>query len=134
LIVEDKQVLLDPFSKALQLSGFEVLKAANPFDAYYLLEEGKIEILLTELSFGRKTHGAVLAQEVARQWPHICILAVSRSKPLAGELPVQAHFLAKPLSTAELVAEVLSAFDQKTLGRLTLRDARIPATVHFSSF
>jgi DNA-binding response OmpR family regulator len=113
LIVEETHALLGLFSKAFELAGFEVLKSTNPFNAYYLLEEGGIDVLLTELDMAGKTSGAVLAREVARQWPNIRILAVSRSEPSADELPMQAHFLAKPFSTAELVAKVSSVLNRK---------------------
>lgn len=106
LLVEDDSQLLDQLRDILIEFGYAVLTATNPFDAYYVLEQGGVDLLLTDVRWPGKTDGAMLATEVSARWPHVQILAISGSSPPEGALPPNARFLQKPFHLSKLVSEV----------------------------
>lgn len=106
LIVEDEPLLLEQFADTLAGAGYDVVCATNPFDGYYILEEGAIDLLVVDLRMAGKTSGAALAGEVAQQWPDTAILVISGSAPAEGEVPPGATFLQKPFEASKLISAV----------------------------
>jgi DNA-binding response OmpR family regulator len=104
--VEDNPQLRDQLADTLIGSGYLVLTAANPFDAYYILEQGGVDLLLTDIQMSGRIDGAVLAKEVSTRWPHVLIVAISESASAEGNLPSGARFIKKPLNLFGLRTEV----------------------------
>ncbi len=76
---------------------------SNPFDAYYMLEEEAVDLLITDIHMAGKVGGGILAQEVARTWPEVRILVISGFDPEPEDVPPGAHFLPKPFGRDELM-------------------------------
>jgi DNA-binding NtrC family response regulator len=106
LVADDKPILLEQMKTALEDADYGVLTARSPFDAYYHLEEGSIDLLVTEVSFAGSVDGRVLAHEVAQRWPEVAILLISRLPREPVNLPQHARFLAKPFAMSAFLGEV----------------------------
>jgi DNA-binding response OmpR family regulator len=102
LVVEDDPRILKTLAEALVEQGHEVFRAANPVDAYRILENNYIDLVITDIDLGTKTSGAKLASEVAAAWPSVKLLAIS-GKPEREALPPGSLYLSKPFSLNELL-------------------------------
>ncbi len=103
LLVEDDPQIRAVIAGLLNKEGYAVRAASNPFDAYYMLEEAAVDLLITDIHMAGKVGGGVLAQEVARTWPDVRILVISGFDPEPDDVPLGAQFLAKPFGRDELM-------------------------------
>lgn len=106
LLVEDDPEVRAVIAGLLTKEGYAVRAASNPFDAYYMLEEGAVDLLITDIHMAGKVGGGILAQEVSRTWPEVRILVISGFDPEPDDLPPGAQFLAKPFGRDELMPVV----------------------------
>jgi DNA-binding NtrC family response regulator len=106
LVVDDEPRLLEQLKTVLEEADHGVLTAQNPFDAYYQLEEGGINLLVTDVGFAGPVDGRMLAHEVAHRWPKIAILIISGLATEPISLPQNARFLGKPFSESDFLGEV----------------------------
>lgn len=89
--------------------GFDVAEAESVAAALtYLGEHGeRVSFMLTDVQMPGSRNGMTLANHVTYVWPHIRILVTSGvTRPMAGQLPDKAQFMAKPLTSAALDAYV----------------------------
>jgi DNA-binding LytR/AlgR family response regulator len=90
----------------------EAWEAANTAEALSMLEasgEG-FRGLITDINMPGTRSGVVLANHVCRMWPHIRVIVISAAlAPMAGELPHEVEFLAKPILADRLVAALRSS-------------------------
>jgi CheY-like chemotaxis protein len=110
LLVEDEDPLRAVVARMLAQAGYRVLDARSPGEALQLFEQHKddIALLLTDVIMPEMS-GPALAQRLVAARPQLRVLFVSG---YTEELPVlstpggQSQFLAKPFSTASLLAAV----------------------------
>ena len=109
LVVDDDAFIRAEMADMLEMMGFDVAEADRVSEALaYLQQKGdSVSFLLTDLQMPGSRNGATLANHVSFVWPHIRILVISGAKkPVAGELPYEAQFIAKPLTPQALTAYV----------------------------
>ena len=114
LLAEDDVALRELLSEMLKRSGYRVLAAATPADAWQMAQDfrGPIHLLLTDIVLpGMK--GPVLAEAACRNRPEMRVLYMSgysEDDPKArGLLPADALLLPKPFTTDALLLAVSEA-------------------------
>ncbi len=115
LLVEDEDPLRAVVARMLAQAGYRVLDARSPSEARQLFEQHKddIALLLTDVIMP-EMNGPALAQRLVAARPQMRVLFVSG---YTEELPVlstpggKSQFLAKPFSSASLLAAVAELLD-----------------------
>jgi CheY-like chemotaxis protein len=104
LVVDDEPLILMDMADIISDEGYWVTEAASAEQAYQILVvHPEFELVVTDVQTGGPINGLELAREVARRWPHICVVVASgATRPGPGDLPEKAVFLAKPLSGSVL--------------------------------
>ena len=109
LIVDDEPLLRLELGDIVRDCGFEAREAANTAEALAMLETdaSKVIGLITDINMPGTRSGIVLANHVGCLWPHINIIVISAvRRPLQGELPFPAKYLAKPVPPTKLVSAI----------------------------
>jgi two-component system phosphate regulon response regulator PhoB len=112
LVVEDDAALRQMFATALTLAGFDVLEAANGYEALHSVERHPPDIIVLDLllpGFGGLSVQKDIADRAATK--HIPIVIVTGSTRALDHLAV-ACVLRKPVDPDELVATVVACLDQ----------------------
>lgn len=113
LLIDDETAVREVLARLLTAEGHEVLAVEDGTDAVKYVEEGEIELVITDLIMpgqeGMATIGALRAR-----WPHLPILAISGGGRLAAGdlLPVARRMgatatLPKPI-TGERLREAVA--------------------------
>src|SRR5207253_1979927 len=118
LLVEDEDPLRAVVARMLGQAGYRVLDARSPTEACQLFEQhkGEIALLLTDVNMP-EMNGPALAQRLVAMRPELRVLFVSG---YTEELPVlntpgnNSYFLAKPFSSATLIAAVAELLESKS--------------------
>jgi signal transduction histidine kinase/FixJ family two-component response regulator len=108
VLVEDEQVLLEDYARALQQAGYEVHGFSSSAEAKRYLAEHPLDLLVTDVAMP-ETSGFELARLSLSLHPNAPILFVSAFIPQESlrELPEGSwHALHKPVRAARLVATV----------------------------
>jgi DNA-binding NtrC family response regulator len=114
LLVDDDMELRKDARDFLHGAGFHVLEARNSYDGLFLCAQHGhgIDVLITEINL-LPVGGMKLAENIARVWPQIRIICMSRHHDAPGVEPwlrlLGARFLRKPFAHEELRACVLAA-------------------------
>ncbi|MCU0723288.1 MAG: sigma-54 dependent transcriptional regulator, partial [Planctomycetes bacterium] len=114
LVVEDDAGLLDQLEGVLADGGFEVVSAATGEAAIAALRGGRVSAVVTDLRLPRASGLKVLEEARARA-PHAPVLVITAHATV--ETAVEAmrkgafHYLRKPFSPDELLAEVNKALE-----------------------
>jgi CheY-like chemotaxis protein len=105
LVVDDEPLIRMDTADILSDAGFEVLEAGDATEAVACLEQySALRVLLTDIQMP-EIDGLTLARHVRAHWPHIGIIIASGAlRPEIVELPENARFLSKPLSTKLILA------------------------------
>jgi signal transduction histidine kinase/ActR/RegA family two-component response regulator len=119
LLVEDEDPLRAVVARMLAQAGYRVLDARTPTEACELFEQHQsdIALLLTDVIMP-EMNGPALAQRLVARRPELRVLFVSG---YTEELPVldapgtKTKFLAKPFTSATLVAAVLELLEPRPL-------------------
>jgi CheY-like chemotaxis protein len=100
LLVEDDPVQIRQYARVLRLAGYEVLQASTAMDALGILNERRIDLLLTDLKMPGM-NGQSLVEHVKRHHPGIPVGVVTA---YPGELgtPPPDGLLCKPFHEEEL--------------------------------
>jgi DNA-binding NtrC family response regulator len=114
LLVEDEPFVREATCHILQSIGLRVLCASDAQQATQLFEENgrRIDLLISDLVLPGRS-GSQLGQDIHRDSPGIPVLLISGYLNAAFDTDsVQAHtyYLAKPYSSAELVAKIDKIF------------------------
>ena len=105
LVVEDEPLVRMGIVDHLEDSGFTVLEAADADAAIHLLVKNlDIRIVFTDVDMPGSMDGLKLAAAISKRWPPIKIVVTSGHRKVnTNDLPVEAHFFAKPYSFDKLV-------------------------------
>lgn len=102
LLVEDNTLIRMATADMLSDLGYEVFEAGSAEEALPILEQGIIDILVSDLGLPRMS-GEDFCREVRRRWPHIGIIfATGADHGLALEDASRTALLAKPHGLEEL--------------------------------
>ena len=118
LIVDDEADLLQLAECYLNDLGYRTHLAGNVAQALEILakEEGKIDLLFSDVVMPGGLNGYELAQQATEFWPHIKVLLTSgfTSKTLAhqGLARFAAHLLNKPYRKADLAQRIRRVLDE----------------------
>ena len=109
LIVEDDASLREALTDTLELSGYEVLEAADGAAALQLLEGRRVGLVVSDVQM-KPMDGEQLLREIKRRWPDVPVLLMTAYGMI--ERAVEAmragacNYLPKPFEPEALVAEV----------------------------
>ena len=106
LVVDDNPLILMIVSEIVEEAGFRVLTARSGDEAMNTLEvQGpSTTILFSDVKMPGAMDGLMLAQTVAKRWPHIkIILASGHASPEFQDIPENATFIEKPFTQASLL-------------------------------
>lgn len=107
LVVEDETAIRMEIADLLTDAGLEVLEAWSIATAIRQLERNDgIRLLFTGVNMAGGLDGFALARDARLRWPGVAIVVASAARPGPGDLPEDAHFIAKPFS-APLVIETV---------------------------
>jgi CheY-like chemotaxis protein len=117
LLVEDEEIVRNLASEVLEMLGYRVLTASNPYEALKVSREcpDPIDLLLTDVVLP-KMDGKTLFTLLSPQRPEMSVLYVSGYTEgfivQHGVLLPGVHFLQKPFTVTSLSAKVREVLDQ----------------------
>jgi CheY-like chemotaxis protein len=108
LIVEDEMMLRMRAVDIVEDAGFSPVQAINADQALSILESrSDISLLFTDIQMPGRMDGLKRAHAVHDRWPAIKIILVSgQVNPSDAERPAESRFFGKPLSDAQMIAEL----------------------------
>jgi PAS domain S-box-containing protein len=118
LIVEDEEMVRRATAEFLQVSGFEVLTAADGVQGLKVMDEhAKVDLVITDIVMPRMK-GSEMAAELRRKHPDLPILFVTGYTQIPVELArfEGAAILHKPFALAELTRSVQALIGNKDRG------------------
>jgi len=109
LIVEDDASLREALTDTLELSGYEVLEAADGAAALRLLEGRRVGLVVSDVQM-KPMDGEQLLREIKRRWPGLPVLLMTAygmiERAVAAMRAGACNYLPKPFEPEALVAEV----------------------------
>lgn len=106
LVVEDEPLILMSTVDMIDELGHSVIEAGSAEDALVSLEEGLIDVLLTDVGLPGMS-GIELARQVGSQWPAIIIVFASGDDTARAQSGIaEALRLPKPFSEADLASVI----------------------------
>lgn len=116
LAVEDNAELLLVIVRQLTELGYRVVEAENAAAAIEVMEQQKIDLLLTDIIMPGGINGFDLAREVGQRWPKTRVLFTSgfpetTLNGLDRSLAADTRLLSKPYRRADLAVAVRDALD-----------------------
>ena len=126
LVVEDDAVTRMATVVMLREAGYETVEATSGPRAMLELEDtAGIHLLLTDIDMSPGFDGVTLAACVHYRWPDVGIIMTSgKVKPVPGDVPSGAVFLAKPYAEARVLAAISDLLAQQDQLRVTRSIAR----------
>ena len=117
LIVDDERHTRDGLEMALE-DKFEVFLAANPNEAFNVMNSEPLEVVLTDLKMGSESGMTVIDKAISLEHKPICIMMTAY-----GEVDVAVEamkrgafdFLAKPVNLEKLDLLIKRGLDTKKL-------------------
>lgn len=112
LVVDDEPFVRMDMAEILRRAGFHVEEASNSDEALRKLNGGgyPIRVLVTDVQMPGTMNGYGLAKRVRDRFPQAAIVVISGVvRPLPGEMPPDATFLAKPVTPERLVRVINEA-------------------------
>jgi two-component system, response regulator PdtaR len=104
LVVEDESLVRLNAADLIRDLGFEVMEAMDADHAVALLESTPgITVVFTDIQMPGSMDGLRLAAVVRNRWPPVALLITSgQVRPPADDMPIGAHFIAKPYLPIEV--------------------------------
>lgn len=108
LVAEDEALTRMAMVATLREAGYDTIEAISGPRAMLALEEtAAVRVLLTDIAMPLGFDGITLAACVRRRWPDVGIVMTSGEvRPVPGDVPAGARFLAKPYRAAELLEAI----------------------------
>jgi DNA-binding NtrC family response regulator len=109
IVVEDDPMVRMAAVGAFEDAGFEVLEGKSAAAAMLIFEAqgGRVQALFTDVEMPGEMNGLMLARQIHRDWPRICVMVASgQVHPGAGEMPDNGRFFKKPYDLENVVAHI----------------------------
>jgi signal transduction histidine kinase len=114
LLTEDDAGVRRIMVRQLQRLGYRVLEAEDAASARERLDDGPVDVLLTDVVLGNGPDGYALGAEVRRVHPSMAVLYASGNHRSTGKPSHDdAVLLRKPVATPELARALRAAIDQR---------------------
>ncbi len=116
LVIDDEDIVRTSCSRTLVPEGYEVELVKNGFDGLALLEEGQVDLVLTDLKMP-EIDGIEILRRIKEKWPQIEVIIITGYQTV--DTAVKAiklgafDYLEKPFTPDGLIASVSKAFDHK---------------------
>ncbi|SIN75350.1 S16 family serine protease [Halodesulfovibrio marinisediminis] len=116
LVVDDEEISRDNIAYALSKLSCDILKAANGKEAVHILENRKVDCIVTDLKM-QQMDGLELLDKVQTSWPDTKLLIVTGYATVDNAISAlqkgAVHYLPKPLNLEVLKVTVKDILDQK---------------------
>jgi CheY-like chemotaxis protein len=112
LVVEDNDALRRVIVRQLNSLGYRVLEANQADAALHLMEQGSIDVLLTDIVMPGGKDGVELAGQAKQRWPKIAVVLTSgfsQAKPNGISPPPGTPLLSKPYRRENLAQAIREA-------------------------
>jgi DNA-binding NtrC family response regulator len=143
LIIDDKMSMVDMLSRTFQAEGFDVISAGNVKDAIRLIDQGEMDIVVTDLKLpdGEGLEILTAAKERFPFMPVVLMTAHGSIETAVRAVKEGAYdFITKPFDPGQLVlavrramAEVMARKENLIMRREFSRFLEMPANVGVSS-
>jgi two-component system cell cycle sensor histidine kinase/response regulator CckA len=122
LVVDDERITRRVAYRILSEEGYRVFEAASAEEAMAVLDMAHRYVNLVVLDVVMPVvNGVQLGQEILAKWPSLKLLYMSAHPAEVltqhGLENLRVHFLAKPFTHDELLAQVLHALDRRRTSR-----------------
>src|SRR5262249_8988291 len=117
---EDEAVLRESLAELLGEEGYETLQAANGKQAYELVLQRPVDIVLTDVRMPEMDGITLLGhlQKIAPQTPAIILTAFGTVESAVGGMKIGAYdYLLKPLNLDDVLLKVKRALDFSEMSR-----------------
>jgi two-component system, response regulator PdtaR len=111
LVIEDDTLVRDMIVDILRDAGFGAVEAGCASEGLRALAEHPIDAVITDVDMPGELDGMGLALRIGEFWPKIGVIVTSGR--LAGPLPPQTQFLAKPFTAERLLRSVADLIDER---------------------
>jgi CheY-like chemotaxis protein len=107
VVVDDEPLVRMDTADIVTGAGYDVLEAETALEAItYLRQHADVRLVVTDIQMP-EVDGLTLARHLAAHWRLVTVVVVSGAvTPTLGELPVDARFVAKPVSSEVLVEAI----------------------------
>jgi CheY-like chemotaxis protein len=107
LIVEDEPASLRVLSYYLHQEGYYVLQARNGFEAIELIDQFRVDVVLSDLKMPGMD-GVALARHIISKLPHtpIMVMTAYAADDVNALLELRVPYLGKPLILEKLKSEI----------------------------
>jgi len=102
LVVEDEEMVREIVTWALEDLGFDVIGAASGDEAIGLIEDGLVDLLLTDIRMPGGIDGWTLAEKARARIPDLPVIYVSGYSHEPPRMTRGSIFVQKPLRTESL--------------------------------
>ncbi|MBU6399140.1 MAG: response regulator, partial [Verrucomicrobia bacterium] len=133
LLVEDDPLLRALAQSILERYGYQILQAGSGTEALAIWEkqEGKVDLLLTDVAMPGDLGGQDLAWQLQAKRPQLKVVFTSgyNVDSIPRDLPLKPgfNFIPKPYSASALVQTVRSCLDQEGTSRLLKSQLKLAA-------
>jgi DNA-binding NtrC family response regulator len=116
LVIDDESIVRTSCSRTLGPEGYEVVAAQNGSEGLRLLEEGRFDLVLTDLKMP-DMDGIEVLKKIKENWPQTEVIVITGYQTV--ETAVKSiklgafDYIEKPFTPDTLVAAVVKAFDKK---------------------
>ncbi len=118
LVVDDDALILESISELLRLEGYTVDAAGSPEQALKLMEEGKYQLLLTDVNMPNVS-GFELLKAVRRKHPEIAVVLITGYGTIENAVEAiklgAVHYVTKPIIDDEIKLVVARSLQQAKL-------------------
>jgi CheY-like chemotaxis protein len=104
LVAEDDPLVLDVVATALEMAGYTVLSAHNGYEAVRILEERRVDLLVSDIRMP-ELNGLELAEAARKLQPDLRVVLVTGFAEIAAK-PAQGRLLHKPFHASDLVQTI----------------------------
>ena len=120
LIVEDEEKMRRLFDLVLRPEGYRLLQADSGQAGFKFLEEGGIDLVLTDLQMA-KVSGLDVLEHVTRDYPDLPVVIITGLSSITDRVDALEagadDFMSKPIDRSELIARVQSMLHMRELHR-----------------
>lgn len=112
LVVDDEPNFLRSLNDALKLEGFDVFTCLRPREALNRLEEGKFDLVITDLRMPEMS-GMELLRRIKEKWPGIGVFVLTAYGSIGDAVECMKHgaenYILKPVNIHDLIVQLRGA-------------------------